>query len=154
MGNKPFSLSVKALVRDANGRYLLLKRSAASKGNAGKWEFPGGKLDPGESIDQALRREVAEETGLAVSVDRVAGATQSELPDRIIAYLVMEARAGTGPVHLSAEHDDFYGPTSTRWPEWTLCRRFGRSPKRMLKRWSNDNRFSRTASSSHQSSGE
>ena len=107
MGNKPFSLSVKALVRDANGCCLLLRRSAASQGNAGKWDLPGGKLDPGESVDRALCREVAEETGLAVSVERVVGAAQSELPDRIIAYLVMEARAGSGPVRLSAEHDDF-----------------------------------------------
>ena len=53
VAQKTFSLSVKVIVCDREGRCLLLKRSAASAGNAGKWDFPGGKLDPGERIDQA-----------------------------------------------------------------------------------------------------
>ena len=71
MSHKPFALSAKVVVRDEEGRCLLLKRSMSSKGNPGKWDLPGGKVDIGESFDQGLLREVAEETGLTISLQRV-----------------------------------------------------------------------------------
>lgn len=104
---KPYALSVKGVVLDAQGRCLLLRRSQICKANAGKWEFPGGKLDPNERVDEALLREVAEETGLAVTVQRVAGAAESEMAERKIAYLILEVLAGTSEVQLSEEHDQF-----------------------------------------------
>lgn len=107
MSAKPFSFSLKVLVRDGAGRCLVLRRSPTSRANAGKWEFPGGKLHAGESLDEGLLREVAEETGLEVCLQRVAGAAESELPERKVAYLIMEARTDGGKVLLSDEHDDF-----------------------------------------------
>jgi 8-oxo-dGTP diphosphatase len=127
---KPFSLSVKAVVRDADGRCLLLKRSAANQANAGKWDLPGGKLDPGERVDQALCREVAEETGLTISVRRVAAAAQSELRDRTVVYLILEAQLESGQVHLSEEHDDSAWVTLSELPQMDLAgpfRSFARS---------------------------
>lgn len=121
---KPFSLSVKAVVRDREGRCLLLRRSAASKANAGKWDFPGGKIEPGEPIDQALRREVAEETGLAISVRRVVGAAQSELPDRVVAYLIMEAEPESGDVRLGEEHDDYRWASIAEMAQMDLAPQF------------------------------
>ena len=44
-GLKPLTLSVKALVRDEQGRCLVIQRSLTSKNNAGQWDFPGGKVD-------------------------------------------------------------------------------------------------------------
>ena len=105
MGRKPFAFSGKALVTDGSGRYLLIRRSKASKHNAGKWDLPGGKVDPGEDIDQALIREVAEETGLTVSLERVIGAAESETPLKRVAYLIFEGSVGDGKVTLSDEHD-------------------------------------------------
>lgn len=107
MPDKPFALSVKVLIRDGEGRCLLLKRSMSSKGNPGKWDLPGGKLDPGENLEQALLRETAEETGLTISLKRVVGAAESEAPGRRVAYLVFEGHITSGQVHLSGEHDDF-----------------------------------------------
>ena len=107
MPEKPFVLSVKVVILDNNGRCLLLKRSMSSKGNPGKWDFPGGKVDAGERFDQALIREVAEETGLTISLDRVLGATESELPAVKVVYLFMEGHLKSGQVQLSSEHDDF-----------------------------------------------
>ena len=51
-----------ALVRDARGRVLLVRRA-----DDGRWAMPGGWVDPGETPEQAVVREVAEETGLRVS---------------------------------------------------------------------------------------
>ena len=50
---------------DADGRFLLTSRPAG-KVFAGYWEFPGGKLEAGESIEQALSRELHEELGIRI----------------------------------------------------------------------------------------
>ena len=51
---------------DAEGRFLLTSRPQG-KVYAGWWEFPGGKLEAGESVQQALRRELHEELGITVA---------------------------------------------------------------------------------------
>lgn len=53
----------RAILPDGAGRVLILKRNAASTGG-GEWCLPGGKVDYGETVEQALVREVHEETGL------------------------------------------------------------------------------------------
>ena len=50
---------------DAAGRFLLTSRPEG-KVYAGWWEFPGGKLEAGESVEQALRRELHEELGITI----------------------------------------------------------------------------------------
>ena len=60
-----------ALVRD--GRVLASRRTSPPH-LAGLWEFPGGKVEPGESPEQALHRELAEELGVAASVGPQLGA--------------------------------------------------------------------------------
>jgi 8-oxo-dGTP diphosphatase len=60
-----------AAVIVTDGRVLACERSAPPEA-AGRWEFPGGKVEPGESDKQALARECAEELGVRVEVgDRV-----------------------------------------------------------------------------------
>jgi 8-oxo-dGTP diphosphatase len=54
-----------AVILAPDGRVLLAQRPAG-KAYAGYWEFPGGKLEPGESVRDALVRELSEELGLAV----------------------------------------------------------------------------------------
>lgn len=44
-------------------RYLMTRRSESSKYNAGEWEFSGGRKKPGESLEEALKRELGEELG-------------------------------------------------------------------------------------------
>lgn len=50
---------------DAQGRFLLTTRPPG-KVYAGYWEFPGGKVEPGETVAEALRRELQEEIGVTV----------------------------------------------------------------------------------------
>ena len=50
---------------DAAGRFLLTSRPPG-KVYAGYWEFPGGKLEPGETVEAALRRELNEELGITI----------------------------------------------------------------------------------------
>ena len=51
---------------DAQGRFLLTSRPAG-KVYAGYWEFPGGKLEAGETVEEALRRELQEELGITIT---------------------------------------------------------------------------------------
>ncbi len=61
---KVVDVAVGVLIRP-NGDFLLTSRPAG-KVYAGYWEFPGGKLEAGESISQALRRELQEEIGITI----------------------------------------------------------------------------------------
>lgn len=58
-------LVVAAALQRADGRILLQQRPAGTA-HAGLWEFPGGKVEPGEDVRGALARELAEELGIAV----------------------------------------------------------------------------------------
>lgn len=65
-GTRPITeVAVGVLVR-ADGRFLLAQRPAG-KPYEGYWEFPGGKLEPGESVEAALARELHEELGLDIT---------------------------------------------------------------------------------------
>lgn len=58
-------LVVACALIDPDGRVLIAERPAG-RSMAGLWEFPGGKLDPGEMPEQSLIRELAEELGIVV----------------------------------------------------------------------------------------
>jgi len=68
---------------DRNGRLLLHRRPAGTH-HAGRWEFPGGKQEAGETPKGALLRELSEELGIAASAPslRLAGIVESAVPGR------------------------------------------------------------------------
>ena len=121
MNTKTFVLAPKALVRDACGRYLFLRRSARSKHFAHCWEMPGGKMDRGEIIDQNLRHEVFEETGLRITSLRVAGAAEGEIEQYRLAYLFFHVEAAPGEVVFSDEHDAFIWANAEEATRLELC---------------------------------
>jgi len=103
-GSERLYLCVKGVVRDDAGRALLLRRTLDTLVDPGRWDLPGGKLDPGELFDEAFLREVREETGLEVRITGVIGARDWRLAGRWVAYVFLRAEcAGCEPV-LSAEH--------------------------------------------------
>ncbi len=65
-------LVVGAAVVDAAGRLLSAQRTAPPE-LAGKWEFPGGKVEPGETPEDALVRECREELGVTLAVGELLG---------------------------------------------------------------------------------
>lgn len=102
---KPYVLAVKAVLVNEKGETLLLRRSPANSSFVGCWEWPGGKVDPGEDFASAVLRETKEETGLEVEITGLAGATVFEMPKVHVALLCMEARLVGGSLTLSHEHD-------------------------------------------------
>jgi 8-oxo-dGTP diphosphatase len=67
---------VGAVIKDPDGRLLLIKRG--NEPGAGLWSLPGGRVEPGETDEQAVAREVREETNLMVECGRLLG--RAELP--------------------------------------------------------------------------
>lgn len=64
-------LTVDVLIPDRQGRIVLIRRG--HEPFLGMWSFPGGIVDPGETVEQAAVREVKEEIKLDVTIDRVIG---------------------------------------------------------------------------------
>lgn len=64
-----YFLAVKGIIRRDDGKMLVLKRSDKDDHKPGVWEMVGGGMDKEESPQEALVREIFEETGLVVSVD-------------------------------------------------------------------------------------
>jgi 8-oxo-dGTP pyrophosphatase MutT (NUDIX family) len=74
-----------AAVRDPAGRLLLARRA-----DTRNWELPGGKVEPGESVVDAAVREVAEETGVRISVTGLSGVYTD--PGHVMVYPTGEVR--------------------------------------------------------------
>lgn len=72
-----------AVIHDDNGRVLAAQRPPG-KAQAGRWEFPGGKIEPGESAEAALRREIEEELGCTLSVGAALTPVDHAYPGGII----------------------------------------------------------------------
>jgi 8-oxo-dGTP diphosphatase len=80
MENKRQLIVVIALIKDENGNTLLQKRVDAMIPSAdGKWEFPGGRIDYGESPEDAIKRECGEEIGCEIEVEGLLPLVQSTI---------------------------------------------------------------------------
>lgn len=77
------TLVVAAAIFDSSGKVLIAERPAG-KHMAGRWEFPGGKVAPGESEAAALARELAEELGIEVIGARPMMRLRHRYPDRTV----------------------------------------------------------------------
>jgi ADP-ribose pyrophosphatase YjhB (NUDIX family) len=69
---------VGAIIIDSGGRLLLIRRG--HEPGRGLWSVPGGRIEPGESDEQAVIREIREETGLSVRVGRLVGSVRRPAP--------------------------------------------------------------------------
>ncbi|QEF93983.1 NUDIX domain-containing protein [Methanothermobacter sp. KEPCO-1] len=101
-----YILAVRAFIEDDNGRVLIIKRSENSKTNPSTWELPGGKVGTGESLEEALKREVREETGLEITPGDVMGVVEQKFPIINAVHIIIQCKAA-GNVKLSHEHEGF-----------------------------------------------
>jgi mutator protein MutT len=67
-----------------DGGRLLITQRPAEKHLGGLWEFPGGKLDDGESYPDCLRRELREELGVEVAVGSMLAAIEHAYPEKTV----------------------------------------------------------------------
>lgn len=104
-----FYAAAHALI-ERDGRFLVTRRSAVDDYMPLKWDLPGGTVDPGETLEDALVREVHEETKIKVDIERLlyAYTNLATLPERQTFQTVFFCRYVDGEVELDpADHDQF-----------------------------------------------
>jgi 8-oxo-dGTP diphosphatase len=80
------AIEVVAAVIEKHGKLLITRRREGTH-LSGLWEFPGGKPEPGEALEDALRRELREELGAAVSVLERIETVDWQYPDRRVSLV-------------------------------------------------------------------
>jgi len=105
---------VAGALTDGEGRWLMQQRPPGKR-HAGLWEFPGGKVEPGESPRAALVRELNEELGIAVAADALRPMAFAESPagggETGIVILLYSVAAFTGiPVARDGAAIDWFTP--------------------------------------------
>lgn len=100
--------SASLLIQNPAGKYLLIRRSRSCKHFVGLWEFPGGKLNPGETPHAALLREVHEEIGAQVPVPDGKPMREMPVPDGGLLYSFFKWQCPDEnlAIKLSDEHDE------------------------------------------------
>lgn len=83
MSASAIRLVVAAAVIERDGTYLVTRRQRGVH-LEGYWEFPGGKCEDGESLDECLRRELREELGVGASVDAELLSVAHDYADRVV----------------------------------------------------------------------
>ncbi len=116
--SKPMKFSASVLIRNQVRQYLLLQRSAECQRFAGCWEFPGGKVDAGETAAEAIIREAREEAGIEISLSdktprAVIRTSNGEVEYSLFAW---DNAPSELPVTLSHEHQAY------KWVSFTEAR--------------------------------
>ncbi len=97
------AIQVAAAIIERDGRVLVARR-APGRHMAGHWEFPGGKLEPGETPQACIVRELAEELGVAVVAGEVIMESRHAYPGGEIELIAVAVRLEGGELRLT-DHD-------------------------------------------------
>lgn len=90
---------VAAVIYDETRENIFLAKRPSEKHQGGKWEFPGGKVESGESAEQAVKRELCEEVGIKVKHCTPLIQIRHDYPDKHILLDVWEVSQFTGNAH-------------------------------------------------------
>ncbi len=104
---------VNVIIADNLGRILILKRSSKDESCPGLWDLPGGGVEKNETLQEAVKREVAEESGLKVKPESDYFYIY-HYPKKIDKYAFRSTLIG-GEVLLSKEHTEFKWISKDEW---------------------------------------
>lgn len=93
---------VAAIIRDAEGRIFATQRGYGAMKDG--WEFPGGKMEAGETPEQALRREIKEELDTLIAVEDLLTTVEWDYPDFHLTMHCYWCHVDSGPLTLK-EHE-------------------------------------------------
>jgi 8-oxo-dGTP diphosphatase len=132
--NRPITVVAAGILIDSENRYLLGQRPAG-KPYAGYWEVPGGKVEEGETVFQALQRELQEELGINIRSSEELTVLEHDYPHAYVRLYVSIIRNWTGtPVgcegqalsweSISTEAPSVEPLLPAAWPMLECLRRF------------------------------
>lgn len=98
-GDRPVVDVAVGILIDSAGRFLLTSRPEG-KVYAGYWEFPGGKLEAGEDVEQALRRELREEIGVTIGAVHAWREALVDYPHALVRLHFCKVFDWTGALHM------------------------------------------------------
>ena len=96
---------VAAVIKDENGKILITQRNL-QKSQGGLWEFPGGKIEPNETKENAIVREIKEELDIEIEVERYLAEKVFNYPEKDINLIALECKKIDGNIKL-LEHEDY-----------------------------------------------
>ena len=100
---------VAAIIKNGEGKILITQRNL-KKSQGGLWEFPGGKIEKGETREEAIIREIKEELTIEINVESYLGEKVFEHPEKSINLIALNCRVKSGNIYLT-EHEE------ARWVE-------------------------------------
>ncbi len=100
---------VAAIIKNCEGKILITQRNL-KKSQGGLWEFPGGKIEKGETREEAIIREIKEELTIEINVESYLGEKVFEYPEKSINLIALNCRVKSGNIYLT-EHEE------ARWVE-------------------------------------
>ena len=101
-------LKVVAALIEKDGKYLIAKRSTGDENVLGKWEFPGGKVEPNEDELTAIEREIREEFELEVKAVRFITNNVCQYPNKIVDLRLYECKYVSGDFKLHDHSEKKY----------------------------------------------
>ena len=96
---------VAAVIRDEEGRILITQRNL-KKAQGGLWEFPGGKIEPEETKEHAIVREIKEELDVDIEYKDYLAEKVFEYPEKTINLIALECKKINGEIRL-LEHESY-----------------------------------------------
>ena len=111
---------VAAVIQNEEGKILIAQRNF-KKSQGGLWEFPGGKIEPNETKEKAIIREIKEEMDIDIEAKKFIGQKVFNYPDKDINLIAIECKQIKGDIKLN-EHED------VRWVNKNELRNFNFAP--------------------------
>lgn len=96
---------VAAIIKDENEKILITQRNL-KKAQGGLWEFPGGKIEPNETRENAIVREIKEELDIDIEVKSYLSEKVFNYPEKDINLIALECKKVNGEIRL-LEHEDY-----------------------------------------------
>jgi 8-oxo-dGTP diphosphatase len=111
---------VAAVIQNEEGKILIAQRNL-KKSQGGLWEFPGGKIEPNETKEEAIIREIKEEMDIDIEAKKFIGQKVFNYPDKDINLIAIECKQIKGDIKLN-EHEDI------KWVNKNELRNFNFAP--------------------------
>lgn len=111
-----------ALIFDEQGNFLIAQRARGKL--AGKWEFPGGKIEAGETEQEAIVREIAEELGVSIFAEKIIGVFSRAYAEQEVDLTLIRCSLRDPSQEIISDGSHF----QHAWIQFCHCRDFDFAP--------------------------